>query len=578
MGTRSWHARVVCRGEVGAGFLVTDRHVVTCAHVVFRDDRAAVRFVGHPALGDIEATVVARGGWAGGATDPGDVAVLELDRPVTIAPAAFAGPQAAYGLPSPKLVAYGFPRGYDEGTIGEYRVASRQLVRDEWVHLEAWTGHGQPLAPGFSGAAAVLEESGAVAGMISLVSGDPRIRTGRMLPPHVLARYWPPAADLVPTPGFTAPEKRALRELLERVELADTTPEAVYRAAVGPLGPEPARVFRSWWDAAWDLMTEVLPEPGLVPVAEFAAVLAGHVPDALLRAELRAWARRHRQDSGAPAAGGTPPQWSPILVEIEPSGVDRNAFRVEVSAYRAGRRRMVAARTLRKGKVRAYVQESIDDAFREIDHNGNALIAFALPRPWLNQPIDSWERSRDDPTPLGCFSPLVVMDAQRRRSGALQYKIQKKWEILDKQPAAAWHRVECGTTADPRRLTVRLGSCDKLVGFGEPPRTPRSKKLLEAGLNAAVPVLVWPRDGCRGDHAHDGGEEDGCPGRTFLDSLTSDLAELPPAELPRYVRNLREQAYTEDSVCPHWADQLTLLWEDPRCFPDVADHQRSPVS
>ncbi|MFF8727528.1 hypothetical protein ACF073_13700 [Streptomyces sp. NPDC015171] len=38
----AWHARIACGPEVGAGFLVTARRVLTCAHVVEGSDRAAV--------------------------------------------------------------------------------------------------------------------------------------------------------------------------------------------------------------------------------------------------------------------------------------------------------------------------------------------------------------------------------------------------------------------------------------------------------------------------------------------------------------------------------------------------------
>ncbi|MGW7794036.1 trypsin-like peptidase domain-containing protein, partial [Streptomyces tricolor] len=155
MHSAAWHARIACGDEVGAGFLVTGRRVLTCAHVVRWSDRAAVTvsFPHARELGELSATVVVHGGWAGEVTDPGDVAVLELDRDVPLAPAGFAPPAAAYTEPYPKLIAYGFPEGYDEGTLAEYQAVSGQLIAGEWLELVAWNGHGQPLVAGFSGAA-----------------------------------------------------------------------------------------------------------------------------------------------------------------------------------------------------------------------------------------------------------------------------------------------------------------------------------------------------------------------------------------------------------------------------------------
>lgn len=60
-------------------------------------------------LGVVAATVAVHGGWRGGDTDPGDVAVPELEREVPLAPAVFASPGAERDIPSPELVAYGFP-------------------------------------------------------------------------------------------------------------------------------------------------------------------------------------------------------------------------------------------------------------------------------------------------------------------------------------------------------------------------------------------------------------------------------------------------------------------------------------
>ncbi|MFE6482836.1 trypsin-like peptidase domain-containing protein [Streptomyces sp. NPDC057757] len=613
MSSASWHARISRGRETGAGFLVTDRHVLTCAHVVTRGGTDPVDVSFSAGEVPIPARVVAHGGWDGGETDPGDVAVLELDHAVPMKPAEFAAPTDAYGDPPRRLLAYGFPKRYDEGTLAEYRATADQLIADEWVQLEAWATHGQPLVPGFSGAALTLADTGRVVGMVSAAARDPGIRNGRMLPAHVMARHWPRLGDLIPTPGFERTEKERLRELVARYGGSpgpDCGPERLYRDAVGPFGPPvPPRGFGSLWDAAWYLLSEV-PDAGAA--ARFAARLADFTEDAPTRGALRSWpSRRHghrqratltasrsgvdagagtdaragmetgaRTDAGAaPVVRAAPPAplWSPILVEIAPSGSGDHRFLVEVSAYNDRLRRVVGSRSLPADRVRSYVLERIDEAYHELDPEARELIAFVLPRRWINTDVAHWKRSSDDDSPLGSFAPLVVMDLERRRSGGLQHLLLKKWQRLDTQPVPRLHRIGCGALGqDPVRLTIGLRRGADMVGFAGPPRADGSRKLFQAGLNAAVPVMLWPRTGCRGEHR--GGTPEDCSGAAFLDRLAEHLAGLTPAELPAYIHELRETAYTSEEREPHWAYDLALLWEDPRCLPAaVGGYLHSPV-
>ncbi|MFP3991182.1 trypsin-like peptidase domain-containing protein [Streptomyces sp. E11-3] len=584
MTSSSWHARISCGGELGAGFLVTERHVLTCAHVVARSPAHPVTVTfahGTGQLGELPAAVVAHGGWDGRETDPGDLAVLELSRPVPVTPAEFAPLTDAYGDPPRRLLTYGFPQHYDEGSLAEYRATADQLIAGEWVQLEAWSGHGQPLAPGFSGAAVVLADSGQVVGMVTAVAGDPRVRTGRMLPAQVMARYWPRICELIPTPAYGRQDKAELRGLVEAagargVRHAGCSPDQLYREAVGELGPPlPPQRFGTLWDAAWHLLSEV-PDTGSVP--RFAARLADFTEDAGVRRALRCWPRGRRTHE--PDVCGRPTKaarrWSPILVEIAHSGAGRNQFLVEVSAYRAGGRSLVGSRTLPKSRVREYALKRIDEAFGELEPGASELIAFVLPREWLNQPVHQWKRSKDDPTPLGCFSPVVVLDLDRRRSNPLQHKIHQKWTELDGRPSAALHRIECGSTEPPGPLTVRLRTSTDLVGFAAPPKPARVRGLFAASLNGPAPVMLWPRAGCQGDHAPDG-RDTGCSGSAFLDALAEYLAKLPPGDIPYHVLKLRERAYMSAEPEQHWAHELALLWEDPRCFPTTTGPTHSPV-
>ncbi|MFE6589921.1 trypsin-like peptidase domain-containing protein [Streptomyces sp. NPDC057781] len=549
MSGTAWHARVECGKEVGAGFLVSARRLLTCAHVVRWSEGAAVTvtFPGRRELGELSATVAVHGGWQGGPADPGDLAVLELDREVPLEPAVFARPGSEQGTPAPQLVAYGFPKGYDEGMLASYRALPGPLISDEWVQLEALTAHGQPLAAGFSGAALALAD-GTVVGMVTAVAGAKDVRVGRMLPVEVMARYWPELGELVPTPGHRADARRRLYALVRRAEGTGLAcdPNRLYVSAMDPFDPPPPEGgFDSLREAAAYVQWEV-PEPGAV--ARFADRL-----EELLH-----------------APPPRPATWSPIVVEIDHSGAGADQVTVEVSAYRDGQRRPVGTRRLARGAVRSFVQERIDEAFTQLDPGAEELLTFVLPREWLNEPVAHWACSEDDPTPLGCAYPLVVTDRHRHRSGRLRHQLRKKWRKLGVSTGGTLHRVDCGTRERPAGLRRRLRDDAELAGFATAPAAAREH--FEVGLHVPVPVLLWPRGGCPGD-GHDGP----CSGTAFLDELTVSVAGVPPSELPRLVMELREAADAADVPDEHWARDVQLLWDDPRCFAEPAALLHSPV-
>ncbi|MFE7166121.1 trypsin-like peptidase domain-containing protein [Streptomyces sp. NPDC057616] len=551
----AWHARIVCGNEVGAGFLISGRRVVTCAHVVRASAARAVTvsFPNSRSLGTLPATVAFLGGWAGDAADPGDLAVLELDREVPLEPAQFAPPGAELaGEPAPTLVVYGFPKGYDEGMLARYHAVPGTLVSDEWRQLEAATAHGQALAPGFSGAAVTLAD-GRVVGMVSTIAGARDGRVGRMLPTQVMARHWPELGALIAAPDHGQEAVRRLYGLVRRAvaEGADCDPDRLFNDAVGPFGPE-------------------LPEGGFASLGAAAGYVQWEVQDG---EAVTRFADRLQEMLDAPRARRTAaPVWSPIVVEMDRSGAGGDQVTVEVSAYRDGQRRRVGSKRLPRAAVRAWVQERIDEAFTQLAPEAEELITFVLPREWLNEPVAHWECGADDTTPLGCAYPLVVVDRSRHRSGRLRHQLAKRWQKLDTSPGAHLHRVDCGTTERPQSLRKRLRDGDAdLTGFSFPPSG--APPHFEVGLNTPVAVLLWPRTGCTGS-PHDGP----CPGATFLDELSDRLTGVPPAELPRHVMELRETAEADEEPDRHWARDVQLLWDDPRCFPEPAASLHSPVA
>lgn len=564
MNSAEWHARIECGGKVaGAGFLVTPSKVLTCAHVVADGvrDGLTVTFTERPDLPALRARVVADGGWGGGATDLGDVAVLELEREVAIAPAALAPVDGAHGTTPRKLVVYGYPAGFDEGTLAEYRITAPQLISREWLQLEAWQQDGQPLAPGFSGAAVTLVDTGEVVGMVTAAAGARGVRNGRMMPTQVMAQYWPDLKGLVPTSDHRTADRARLRALVERAVRAgvDCDPVRLYTAAAGPFDPDPPEEgFDSLWSAALFVLCE-LDGPG---AGETLARLTDRL-EALLRT----------REPRTPA-----PEWAPILVELKHSGAGDGLVRVEVSAYSQGRRHPVDSDTVPQGRLRAFVRDGIEAAFRYLTPGADELIAFALPRDWLDWPVDRWESAPDDDTPLGCVYPLVVTDHARRKAST-RHVLTRAWNRLDSFPGARLQRVDCGSPEEPGRLRVRLRKPDAcLAGFATAPAAARTRPHFDTSLTAPAPVIVWSRSGCVAGEGDCGGA-DGCTGKAFLDELDACVSGVPPAELPRHVLALREEADAEDG---HWARDIQLLWDDPRVFTDphatAAAHVQSPVA
>ncbi|MFD9393465.1 trypsin-like peptidase domain-containing protein [Streptomyces sp. NPDC060000] len=575
MNSAEWHARIESAGQVaGAGFLVTPRRVLTCAHVVRAADpeALAVTFTERPGSPAVPARVVADGGWGGGTADLGDLAVLELAHEVPVAPAALAPVDAAHDRRPDrprKLVVYGFPVGFDEGTLAEYRITATQLLNREWIQLEAWQPGGQPLAPGFSGAAVTLVDTGEVVGMVTAAAGDRGVHNGRMMPTEVMARYWPDLEGLVPTSDHRTADRARLRGLVERAVRAglDGDPGRrvrLYESARGPLDPDaPEEGFDSLWSAALFVLCEVDGADAAATVARFTA----HV-EALFQAPV---------ETAAEPAGA--PDWSPILVDLQHSGAGDGHVRVEVSAYSGGRRHPVGSDTVPQAGLRAYVQDRIEAAFRYLTPGCDELLAFALPRDWIDLPVDRWASTPDDDTPLGCVYPLVVTDQARRRAG-VRHQLTRVWNRLDAAPGARVHRVECGSPEEPRRLRMRLRRDDAcLAGFATAPAASHTRPHFDTSVNAPAPMVVWSREGC-----HTGPDEscaggDGCAGKTFLDELDSCVSGVPPAELPRRVLALREEADAEDG---HWAHDIQLLWDDPRLFADphggTSTHPHSPVT
>ncbi|MFG2995934.1 tetratricopeptide repeat protein [Streptomyces sp. NPDC048340] len=203
---------------VGAGLLVTPRHVLTCAHVVragtalgVPEEPVFVEFQYAEAHDPLPATVVP-GGWhpAAGA-ETGDVAVLELGAPAP--PEAVPAPLRTTdsGTWGHQFRAYGYPREHPRQGV-PVRGEIIGHAGSEWLQVEASPHSGWSLEQGFSGSPVWDVNSGGVVGMLVARDSVAKIdrRTAYAIRVETLVRYWPELGAYVR--GATT------RELRERLE------------------------------------------------------------------------------------------------------------------------------------------------------------------------------------------------------------------------------------------------------------------------------------------------------------------------------------------------------------------------
>ncbi|MYW65516.1 serine protease [Streptomyces sp. SID8379] len=543
MSAANWQVRVESGPRTGAGFLITPRKILTCAHNLTPGAPVTVTFTQRYGSAPVPARLESHGGWTeDDRGHPGDVAVLALDRDAPVPPAELAPPEAAFGHPAPRLLALGFPRRFDEGTIAVYRAKSDLRVRGHWVELEAYDGHGQVLEEGFSGSAVTLATTHQVVGMaVAAING----RGGRMLPLDVLAGHCPELAEQLSAP---APDSRRVLALVEKVTRAriDCGPDKLFRYAVGEFGQDlPPGGFDSLWAAAAWLLAEADEES----VVRFAEEL-----ERLLN---------------APAAPAARPRWTPVLFDVQRSGAGADQALVEVSAYSGGVLRPVASTTVHTAEVSVYVRDVIDDALAHLPLGTAELVAFTLPSAWLNWPVDRWPAGPDEPTTLGCAYPVVVIHPARRHIGKHR-RLAHRWEKAMGRPVRTVGRVACDRATPVGQDALRDAD---VIGFARPPGTAPDPSF-DAALTKPVPALLWPRGDCGAPH--EPGTE--CAGATFLDRLEPFLSGTDLTELPQQMKELREEA---DSDNDHWAGDVQLLWDAPHCLPDPRDspaRHRSPVA
>lgn len=234
---------------VGAGFLVTGRQVLTCAHVVVRAlglpsgmpemPRTEVR-LDFPLVAPeyvLTAHVIL---WQ----PESDVAGLELDGDPPV------GAQAvrlvtADDLWEHRFRAYGFPAGHDDGVWAYGALRGRTAAGR--VQIEDVKEPGYRVQLGFSGAPVWDERLKGVVGMVVVTERQPEIKAAFIIPADVLIKIWPELGKRVMSkvPASSVQGGVNLREAesIIRVESVEPSPVAIPLPRVRVFEPLPFNRF-----------------------------------------------------------------------------------------------------------------------------------------------------------------------------------------------------------------------------------------------------------------------------------------------------------------------------------------------
>ncbi len=192
-------------GVGGAGVVVTDRHILTCAHVVASGDGILARLPGTGSDVVLPVHVTDGGLFSSGEDERADLAILQSSPglPTDATPARLAPGQPSLGR---TVYAFGHPSSMSRGVWTRCELRSTAGPGAEWMQLSGIAEIDRRIEPGFSGAGVLDPDTDCVIGVVVATSQGRDDRLAWMVPMEVVARYWAPlAARLIPEPSV-APE------------------------------------------------------------------------------------------------------------------------------------------------------------------------------------------------------------------------------------------------------------------------------------------------------------------------------------------------------------------------------------
>jgi NTP-dependent ternary conflict system VMAP-like protein/trypsin-like peptidase len=590
MRLQQWHARV----EGGAGFLITPRHVMTCAHVVEGTEKPAVAFPCSPIVGEVPVHRVWRGDWVANSDNYGDVAVIELRDKVPIEPAPFARRDHRPFLGREQLAVYGFPSSDPQGVLAKCAAHPQLLIGGEWCQLDAWSSVGQALTLGYSGAAVAVARTGEVVGMVTAADDHDDKRLGRMLPLERLCEYWGPLRDLVPLGPFSPTVRRQLRHLLSDVPMTGLPrlyASLVNRMQAPALPPEVTNAYEVAVFLAEDMVSGNDFDDARTRklVRSWCRLVANYVSDKATRDGVFEWLAT-QDNIDQPVAylpSNNPPTGSPsftsVIVHVAPSAAGQDRYMLTIwRLVDGGSDVQEYCGRLTPGKLRAVVEDQVPRIVDKIPAGLEVRVEFVLPRGWLVKPVDEWYADRAGKVRLGWRYPVVVRDLTRFASDSNDRELRRRVMVLHlgRVPTTeVLHRLPCRDRRTLSQLSAALsrGSHRAILVMASPPRPAARHRGLTAALATGFPAVCWPRTACA-DHdtpprLRELDNRVNCAGERFCQTLEAEMAEFlrdnPANRLPELVRDLRARAAELDNQEAHCGRALTLMWDDPDRRPNT---------
>lgn len=192
------------RTIAGAGFLVFERHVLTCAHVIAQA-LGIPRNTSETLSGEIQldfplvtpakwlpARAVSwhpvQSGTSTAAEGGEDISVLELhgNPPDGSQPARLVTVDDLWGH---SFRAFGFPAAHDDGVWASGVLRDRQTRG--WIQIEDVKQTGYFVEPGFSGTPVWDEQMDGIVGMVVAAEKAPNVRAAFIIPSTTLVKAWP---------------------------------------------------------------------------------------------------------------------------------------------------------------------------------------------------------------------------------------------------------------------------------------------------------------------------------------------------------------------------------------------------
>jgi vWA-MoxR associated protein C-terminal domain/vWA-MoxR associated protein middle region (VMAP-M) 1/Trypsin-like peptidase domain len=574
------------KNVVGAGFLISERHLLTCAHVVIAALKLPRNTLELPAgIVEFDFPLIAPGQrvmakvvfWQ--PVNPGevgeDIAVLE----VSLAPLP-SGAQSVRLVTTDKpsghsFKIYGFPEDRDDGVWATGVLRGPQAR--QWVQMDGTMIQGYPIEQGFSGAPVWDESLAGVVGMaVAADLNREEAKVAFMIPSIILSQNWK-GLTYVTLLNILAPYAASIIDNLT-VAYARALPAGWTRAIPKILS-----------EKIFDLDDMQPDQKGYSPMLKFVAALVSDCQiSQQLSQKLREWAENQ------------PLEFRNILeqaTEVETANKkSKNSYLMMVvdrsrsTNQQMGDRYTVKAwfipdeqvykRQSGTGAIRLTIPGEIAEAEKTftcaelrsllpalLDESGkqyllqNLTIELFLPAELLNEPVDLWVMDDDSDLPetIGCLHHLVIRSSERLHPTYLSRYggfWKNKWNEMPRPgETLATDRLILGDNANPNAISQQLKQPNTIgLKFVQEPLRVGKNSTFAALQAAAAPVAIWLRQ----------------PLPDINQSTTiDDLLNCCPHGLSEVVKQQRQLAFSEDPDS-HMGHHLALLWEDfDRLPPDL---------